>query len=130
MKNNKDEIDELIHQALSAEEAEFYDQLEEPNLMKEALGLYTGKHKFLSIIVTIVTFLYMGFGVYCAVQFFGATETKQLIIWSGGFFVSLMAVGTMKIWSWMQMDKNALMREIKRLELQVAVLSKKESVRT
>ena len=126
MKDKKDEIDDLIHEALSAEEAEFYDQLEEPNLMQEAIGLYKGRHKLMSIAVTIVTFLYMGFGVYCAIRFFGETEVKPLMIWGSGFFLSMMAVAAMKIWSWMQMDKNALMREIKRLELQVAVLSRKK----
>ncbi|WP_339609081.1 DUF6768 family protein [uncultured Roseivirga sp.] len=31
-----------------------------------------------------------------------------------------------KIWSWNQMDKNSLLREIKRLEFQVSLLGKKK----
>ena len=33
-------------------------------------------------------------------------------------------ITALKIWAWMQMDKNAIMREIKRLEFQVSVLVK------
>ena len=127
MKNKEEEIDNLIHEALTAEESEFYDQLEEPTLMRQALQLYTGRHRFFSIMVTVVMLLYMAFGIFCAVKFFNATEMKSLIMWSGGFFLSIGAILGMKIWSWMQIDKNAIMREIKRLELQISVLAKRSS---
>jgi hypothetical protein len=32
----------------------------------------------------------------------------------------------LKIWHYMQMDKNAILREVKRLELQVAILVEKQ----
>jgi hypothetical protein len=38
-----------------------------------------------------------------------------------------MAVSMMKMFAWMQMDKNAILREIKRLELQVSSLATKLS---
>jgi len=33
----------------------------------------------------------------------------------------------MKLWHWMQMDKNSILREMKRMEFQIAVLSEKIS---
>lgn len=36
-----------------------------------------------------------------------------------------MAVGVLKIWFWMQMDKVSLLREIKRMELQIARLTQR-----
>jgi hypothetical protein len=35
-----------------------------------------------------------------------------------------------KLWQWMQMDKETVMREMKRLEFQVAVLMEKNSDRS
>lgn len=45
------------------------------------------------------------------------------IAWSVCFLFSNMAVAMMKLWFWMQMDKNVVIREMKRLELQVATLA-------
>ncbi len=36
---------------------------------------------------------------------------------------SLIVISSLKAWYWMQMNRNALTREIKRLELQIARLS-------
>ena len=38
------------------------------------------------------------------------------------FLFGMLGIGQMKMWYWMQMNRNALAREIKRLELQVATL--------
>jgi len=61
--------------------------------------------------------------VYSAVRFFGAETTRTQIAWSVGFLTSNMVVAMMKMWFWMQMDKNTVIREVKRLELQVATLA-------
>lgn len=37
--------------------------------------------------------------------------------------VAAVAVAMLKIWSWMEMHKNQVLREVKRLELQVARLA-------
>ena len=54
---------------------------------------------------------------------FGAETTRMQIAWSVGFLASNMGVAMMKMWFWMQMDKNTVIREVKRLELQVATLA-------
>jgi len=36
----------------------------------------------------------------------------------------MIGIMALKLWSWMQMDRNAVMREIKRLELQVSAIAK------
>jgi len=124
MEKKRNEIDELITKALNEEESEFYDQLEQPGILGEALDLYKGRNKFISIGITFVMLAFLVASVYCVIEFFAAEKVKDLIMWAGGFFFSMIGIMALKLWSWMQMDRNAVMREIKRLELQVSAIAK------
>jgi hypothetical protein len=128
MGKHKNEIDELITEALGEEEAKYYEKLEEEqSLLQEGLGLFKGKRAWISIWIGFVIILLIIGSTYCIVEFFRVEETKELMIWGGGFFLGMFAITALKIWAWMQMDKNALMREMKRLEFQVSVLVKELS---
>lgn len=125
MKNKMEEIDQLIKDTLSKEEAAFYDSLEEQNLFDMVFGLFKGKNAWFLIITNIMTILFLGLFVYCCIQFFNVESAEELIKWGFGTLVSLLSVCMLKIYAWMQMDKNAILREMKRLELQVMSLSGK-----
>jgi len=125
MKKNYEEIDEMIRQALSEEEAKFYDELGEQTLPEMVSGLFKGRMRWVTIMTMVIMPILFGVAVYCAVRFFNAEDIRLMIIWGAGSFFFVMATGFMKIFHWMQMDKNAVIREIKRLELQVAMLNSK-----
>ena len=69
------------------------------------------------------SFLRAFYLLYCSV--FNSEATKDLIKWGVGTMIFLLGVSMLKIFAWMQMDKNALLREVKRLELQVSSLAGK-----
>lgn len=125
MKNNMEEIDQLIKETLSKEEASFYDSLEEQNTFEMFFGLFKGKNAWILVVMNIMIFISLGVLVYCGIQFFDATSTDSLIKWGLGSLLSLMTLSMLKLYAWMQMDKNAILREMKRLELQVMSLSGK-----
>lgn len=125
MKNNIEEIDRIIKETLTQEEAKFYDQLEEQNVFEMVGGLFQGKNKWIMFLMNFITLIFFGLFVYCTVQFFNTTETNELIKWGIGGLVFLFGVSMLKVFAWMQMDKNAIIREVKRLELQVSSLSSK-----
>lgn len=127
MKTNIEDIDALIKETLTKEEAKFYDELDEQNLIEMFGGLYKGKLKWLMILINIVMIAWFVLFVYCAIQFFEVDTTQELIKWAAIGSFSMMAVGLLKLFAWMQMDKNGIMRELKRLELQVSILSSKLS---
>lgn len=127
MKTNMEDIDLLIKETLTQEEAKFYDDLEEQNLMQMVFGIFSGKNSWLVIVMTIVQVVFFGFFIFCAIQFFNVEGTNELIKWGVFGILSFIASSMLKIFSWMQMDKKAIMREIKRLELQVSSLSGKIS---
>ncbi|GGZ86800.1 DUF6768 family protein [Algibacter mikhailovii] len=123
MKTHNEDIDKLIKETLTEEEAKFYDDLEEQNVLQMVWGLFKGKNKWIMYLMNIMTLVFFGLFIYCLVQFFNSEITFDLIKWATGSLVFLIGVSMLKIFAWMQMDKNALLREIKRLELQVSSLS-------
>jgi len=127
MKNNMEDIDKLIKDTLTQEEAKFYDELDEQNVLEMVFGLFKGKNIWIMIAMNIMTLVFFALFVYCAIQFFETDVTNELIKWGVGGLVFLLGVSMLKMFAWMQMDKNALLRELKRLELQVSSLSGKLS---
>ncbi len=127
MKTNMEDIDQLIKETLSEEEAKFYDQLDEQNVLEMLGGLFTGKNKWIMYMMNIMTLVFFGLFIYCAVQFFNTDITNEMIKWGIGGLVFLFGVSMLKVFAWMQMDKKAILREMKRLELQVSSLATKMS---
>lgn len=127
MKNHIEDIDKLIKETLTQEEAKFYDELEEQSIFQMLGGLFQGKNKWIMYIMNFMTLIFFGLFVYCTLQFFDTDVTNEMVKWGIGGLVFLFGVSMLKVFAWMQMDKNAILREIKRLELQVSSLSSKIS---
>lgn len=125
MKNDMNDIDALIKETLTQEEAKFYDDLDEQNLLEMVGGLFKTRNSWVIIMMFIVNLVVFGLFVYCLIQFLNTDDTNELIKWSAAGFFCVMITGMLKLFSWMQMDKNALLREIKRLELQISSLAGK-----
>lgn len=125
MKNKKEKIDELIKETLSQEEAKFYDDLGEQNLLEKIGGTFTGKTGWLVIVMNLVNLVFFCLFIYCCFQFFDADQVNDLIKWSVAGFLCWSFMAFIKLYVWMQMDKNEILRELKRVELQVSALSNK-----
>ena len=125
MKTNMEGIDKLIKETLTKEEAKFYDDLDEQNAFQMIFGLFKGKNSWLIIMMNIIMAIAFGLLIYCIIQTFDVENTNDLILWVAGVFFCLNIIGMLKLFAWMQMDKNALLREMKRLELQISSLSGK-----
>jgi hypothetical protein len=120
-----EDIDTLIKETLTEEEAKFYDELDEQGLIGSIASIFQGKLGWLAAIMNIINLGVFGFMIYCFVQFFNMTETNELIKWGLGIVVCITFMSMIKLYAWMQMDKRAILREMKRLELQVSSLSSK-----
>ncbi|MGF1670649.1 MAG: DUF6768 family protein [Balneolaceae bacterium] len=123
----KEEIDLLITESLSKDEAEFYRNLDEHGLFRSLGEIYTGKFGWIAIAMLIVNFIVVPIAIYCGYQVFTLEESVEIIQYGMAMFLALMFAAMIKLWHWMQMVKNSLLREMKRLEFQVAVLMEKKS---
>lgn len=122
---NKENIDELLAKALSEEDSEILDRIGEQGLFDLMAANFQGKLKWIAYYSMFIMLLFTGGMFYSLVKFLNVVELREMILWGAAMFGSMMIVTMLKIWHWMQMDKNALLREIKRLELQISILAKK-----
>ncbi len=118
-----EEIDLLIKETLTSEEAKFYDDLEEQNVFEMIIGVYKGKNRWIMYIMNFVMLVCLVLFIYCANNFLKTDITNDLIYWGALGMVCLLTISMLKIFAWMQMDKNAIIREMKRIELQISSLS-------
>jgi len=118
------DIDNMIREALSQEDAEVWDALVGGPTVHETIAeVFQGRNRWLTYLAVAVTLAFLVLGVYGVVRYLGAEEVSQKLDWGGVILICLLAVLASKLWYWMEMQRTALSREIKRLELQIAHLS-------
>jgi len=121
----KEEIDQLIEKSLSKEEAAFYNDLDQQGVFSMWFDLYTGKLGPWAILLAFFQLVFTVLAFWLGYKFFTVEGVEPMLRYGGGFFIAILFVQILKLWHWMQMDKNSILREMKRLEFQVAVLMEK-----
>ncbi|RME32135.1 MAG: hypothetical protein D6800_00110 [Candidatus Zixiibacteriota bacterium] len=118
------DIDRMIREALQDEDAELMETLSGQQPIHEAItDLFRFRPRWLLFTSMLVTLAAIAVAVYAAYRFYAAPHIREMLLWGALFFVCVLGVHAMKVWSWLEMSKNATTREIKRLELQVARLA-------
>ena len=118
------DIDKSIRAALAAEDRELFEEYSlEQSLWEMIADSFKGRNRWLKTGMNLNILVFTVLAVITAIQFFNAETTRGMIGWSTGFIVSCLGTMMMKSWWWAQMDKNAIKREIKRMELQIARLA-------
>ena len=118
------ELDKKIRDALREEDAEIFDDIGgEPSMLEMVFETFRGKHRWLVLLTMFWTLVFFVLGVLSAVQFFTREDAREMLLWAIGFIFCMSAVSMLKVWFWMELNKNAITREIKRLELQIARLA-------
>jgi hypothetical protein len=120
-------IDEKIAETLESEEREILDfygkELGLFGLMAESLR---GKLKFLVWTVFLFVLVFAVLLVYCAAHFFAAETIGMKLNWMAGGLTALFVIGLLRLWYLMELNRLSLIRELKRLELQIAFLGKRQ----
>lgn len=121
------DLDEQIRAALNAEDAEMLAKFEsDESLPSMMIDLYQGRRRWINAGATLMTFVIFAVLIWCGFKFFGAETTRELIGWSTGFLTLFVFTVLMKIWFWLELLRNSVTREVKRLELQVALLNQND----
>lgn len=120
MKTKMEDIDKLIKETLTTEEAKFYDDLEESNILGMIKEVFTGKNSWLAILMNFVNLIAFGLFIYCTVRFLEVETTQELIKWGAAGFLCINFTSMIKMYFWMQGDKKTILKEVKRLELLVS----------
>jgi len=116
------DIDQKIQEALDEETIELLAGLEEQGLFAQLGGLFKGKLAWFNVVAITIGTIAAFSGIYAVWQFVIATEVPSMLRWAALAWALFSANMMIKIWSWMRMETNRNIREVKRLELQIARL--------
>lgn len=127
---NETEMENALHEVFREEDRVLLAKYAaEPGVYEMLAESFRGRNRWLSILAFGYTLGFIALTVWCAVNFFRTDpdSTKSLIGWATGFTLSFLCVGFLKIWFWLDMQRHATAREIKRLELAVARIAQSKS---
>ncbi len=117
-----DNLDKIIKETLEAEDHALMESLEEQGLFDQFGGLFKGKLAWISVVTIVAGLVLSIIGVYAAYKFATVEDTQSMLRWGGLAWIGLMSQMMIKVWTWMRMETNRSLREIKRVELQLARL--------
>ncbi len=118
------ELDDKIREALRKEDAELFEEFGgEPSMYEMVMETFRGRYRWMVFVAVFYTLVFIVLFILAAIRLFNAEATRDMLMWAAACFVCWSAVFMMKVWYWMELNKNAVMREIKRLELQIARLA-------
>ncbi|MBK7404111.1 MAG: hypothetical protein IPJ41_05640 [Phycisphaerales bacterium] len=119
-----DEFERKIAEALRREDAEQFASLGADQPIHQMLfDTFRGRRRWINALLMLPLLACFAGAVWCAVCFFGTSDVHAMLAWGFAGILLMMAVGMLKLWWWLEMQKNSIVREVKRVELQVASLA-------
>jgi len=116
-------LDDDIRRALAGEERS-YDLDREEGVFRQMAGLFHGKMRWMAIVATIESVVFVVLIVLAAIRFFQTDDAKGQILYATCVVLLALLLLLVKLWGWMQMNRYSILREVKRLELRVMQLGK------
>jgi hypothetical protein len=118
------DLDHAIRQSLSAEDTELLDHLSaDQALHRQVLATFAGQLRWFNAIASIAGIGLFGVAVFLGWRFLHVETVQEMLRWGAASALAFGGVAFIKLWFWLELQKNALVRELKRLELQVASLA-------
>jgi hypothetical protein len=117
------QVDDAIRRALSPQDLQALDDLsrEEPILL-QAMRAFEGQQRWVGLVGWAGGFGLFAAGCYFGWRFVQAGDPRTMMLWGAAAGLAALGVSMIKLWFFMEMQKNSIIREVKRLELQVAGL--------
>ncbi len=113
-----------IAEALDADDREFLARLDDGRGLFTQVGdVLTGPLGGWAKLIFVVTAFMAAATFYAIWMAFHAEETRELILWTAGAMVGFIATGFTKDWFFSRMNMLNILREVKKLQVQVALLS-------
>lgn len=117
-------IDEQIRNALAAEDQKAIDEIDDGAGLFELVGLtFTGKQAWVTYYMYFLGIVVTAAIVYFIIQYLGTSDIKTSLNWALLIIGCLFVITLIKILGWQQLQRAELMREIKRLEMRIMLVS-------
>ena len=120
------EMDDKIREAMKSEFAGATDGEERGQWIFEMITeSFRGQRRWLTILVWMKMIFFFLLTAGSLIMFFRLETTRELIASATCFIVGLIGMNGMFGLYWLELNRNALAREIKRVELQIARLAQR-----
>ncbi|WP_237132320.1 DUF6768 family protein [Pseudohongiella sp. O18] len=116
-------LDNRIKNELESDAAEIDKAMaEKEGLIQFAASPFKGGLRHWMVVAYVAIAVLTVVLIWCGYRFFMAESVDQRVFWGVWFVMTVNAQGMLKLWSWMEMNRNSVIREIKRLEIAVGKL--------
>ena len=116
------ELDTKIQKALQAA-TELSGPITEPSFTDELMATFHGRHSWL-MVGGWIKMAVAGLLFYiCAYQFFQQETMMAMIAYATTAVICIVTAATIMLFVWIQMNHNTTVREVKKLELQIALMT-------
>lgn len=120
------DIDSKIFEALNSEDKEILDSYgAELGLFELMAQSFRGKMKAVVIPAFVFMLVFAVMLIYSTINFFSVEDIGARLQWLAIGLTALIVIGLLRLWYWMELNRLSVIREVKRLELQISLLSKK-----
>jgi phosphoglycerol transferase MdoB-like AlkP superfamily enzyme len=97
----------------------------EPGLFGLISESFRGKLKALVIAVFLLVLIFAVILIYCAFNFFKVEDLALKLNWLAVGLTALIVIGLLRLWYFMELNRQSVIRDVKRLELQITLLVKR-----
>ncbi len=115
-----DDLDRKIEEALSEEDRSLMNEFGEQGVFAQWFSVYRGPQSWIFSLTTVVSVILAVGGLYSLWKLIEIGSGPDAIKWGAAAFILLIMVSFIKVYFWIRMESNRVIREIKRLELQLA----------
>jgi len=89
----------------------------EPNIAEEVIGTFRGRRRILMAFSFAYSLVLFAGAIWAGVRFHGAQTVAAQLQWGALAFLLFLIVLFIKLWFWLEMHTNRVLRELKRVEL-------------
>ena len=119
-------IDDKILELLNSEDMQVIESYgKEPGLFGLIAESFRGKLKAMVFAVFLFILIFAVILIYCAINFFAVDDLSMKLNWLAGGLTALIVIGLLRLWYFMELNRLSLVRQIKRVELQMALLARR-----
>jgi hypothetical protein len=119
-------IDDKILETLDSEDRKIMDSYsKELGLFGLVAESFRGKLKAMVITVFLLILIFAVILIYCTINFFTVEDLELKLNWLAVGFTALIVIGLLRLWYFMELNRLSVIREVKRLELQMSLSAKR-----
>lgn len=119
------DINQKILDAMQQENESQQVSEEQANTLQLLGRSFQGTFKFTAIAVVLLQIIFAGLTIYFGYNLFQEQQIATKMHWLLGALIAFVIFAALRLWLFMELNRLSILREVKRVELQLALLSNK-----